>query len=591
MTSTAEAHYPVNSWVWVKQPDYPWWPAMVLDPAAAGQEIPDGSDLVLLCGPSAAPTLAFADSTDAEQLRPFRGAGPDAALVEAGRADDGCSAAVAEMIAAVDRDVAAGDGGADTAVGGTAAAETAVTLGDTAALSDKAEKKHKKDKKKEKRKRDKKHKSGSRASRKERASTHHRAHRGDDRDSDGSGSDGDEDDEVEAESSGDGADEASSGDEAPFQRRAGAATASRSAQKRTRRERQSTLEEYDLGPAQPSSYAPRHDPSYYYRKVRDARRTATSAELRTCTQELRGAMARCLSGAASAADVEADILAVLRRLTSVDVSAAQLQETGVGVATGGLLRSFTAPVVQLAQAILTYWFHSLPQNTRQQLSTENELDRCSVETCSDGVAGDNDLGRIGVNLYGCFTNEEINDAPASVDVMALCGTLEDTLERLCDSDAQMLALSVFGDAGETGKALRRLVLEGKVNAEDISRHSSDLPQLVRMRQRRPAKIQLALSSPGNAHHLQDEVGGGGGDSGGIGSPTSPYDIFSPTGDGAVGSPTFGSPTGRTTTALYSCPHCGANDAYRSSYSVQAHDSMPDILRCKQCGQTWNVSEQ
>ncbi|CAC9534320.1 PWWP domain/TFIIS helical bundle-like domain containing protein [Leishmania donovani] len=593
MSTSTSADYPVNSWVWVKQSGYPWWPAMVLDPAQAGQDPPEGSDVVLLCGPSASATLVFASSADAEQLRPYHGAAADAELIEAGRSDESCAAAIEEMIAAVaSTDAAPEEEGPQTtpsasgAVGEQGhhafsgeddvdwealAAEAEATMAEPQNAV--ARKKRKEDKKRKKRKRNgssggDRHADGAdpRKTRKDKPSKGHRRHRS-----------GDADSANEAEvSSGDDEDD-SENDEDMFQRRKGASS-SRSA-KKVKYERQSKLEEYDLGPGTLSDYSPRNDPAYYYRKVRSARRTASSTELQTCTQELRGFMSRCLSGAATALDVEADILGVLRQLKSVDVTVAQLQETGIGVAIGSLLRFFTPPVVQLAQAILNYWFHSLPQNTQQQLSAENEVDRCSIETCSDGVAGDNELGRIGVNLFSCFTNEEIDDAPASVDAMALCGAIEDALERRCDADAQMLVLSAFGDTGDTGKALRRLLLEGKIYVEDIINHTGNLPLLVRTRQRRPPNMQFTFNPPAS----QDRSD--------IDSPTSPYGAFSPNDDGSTGSPTFGSPAGRTTTALYSCPHCGANDAYQRSYSVQAHDNMPDILRCKKCGQTWNVAEQ
>ncbi|KAG5493717.1 hypothetical protein JIQ42_02091 [Leishmania sp. Namibia] len=599
MSASTSADYPINSWVWVKQCGYPWWPAMVLDPTQAGQDLPEGSDVVLLCGPSAAATLVFASSADVEQLRPYHGATQDAELIEAGRSDESCAAAIDEMIAAVaSSDAATREEHSHVPPPAAGAVEEQVNHAvpgkddvDWEVLAAEAEpsrtapqsavaKKHKKDKKYKKDKKDKKDKSNGRgdggglvdsdrvvsARRKKASKAHHRRR------------DGDTDTEEEADASSASDSDKSGNDEDIFQRRTGASS-SRSAMKKAKYERQSKLEEYDLGAGTLPDYNPRYDPAYYYRKVRSARRAASSAELRTCTQELRGCISRCISGAATAMDVEADTLAVLRQLTNVDVTVAQLQETGVGVAVGSLLRSFTPPVMQLAQAILNYWFHSLPQNTKQQLSAENEVDRCSIETCSDGVAGDNELGRIGVSLFSCFTNEEINDAPASLDAVALCGAIEDALERRCDADAQMLVLSAFGDTGDTGKALRRLVLEGKMDVEDIIRHTGDLPLLVRARQRRPPKMEFDWNSPISPVRS------------GTGSPISPYGAFSPNDDVSVGSFTFGSPAGRTTTALYSCPHCGANDAYESSYSVQAHDNMPDILRCKKCGQTWNAAEQ
>ncbi|GET92041.1 hypothetical protein, conserved [Leishmania tarentolae] len=542
MSASTSFIYPVNSWVWVKQPDYPWWPAIVLDPSQAGQDPPEGSDLLLLCGPSASATLMFANSTDAEQLRPYRSAEEDAELIEAGRSDESCAAAIEEMIAAVaSTDTAPGEEVSHTSpsVSGTAGeqgnhgfygedgveyeappTETDAALAQPLSAVD--EKKHKKGKKHKKRNRHGGNggdghadRDATRKARKRKSSRDHHRHRSGDSDSE----------EAEASSGGDD-DSESHGD--TFQRRK-EASSSRSAMKKLKYERQSKLEEYDRGPATLSDYSARHDPAYYYRKVHRARRAASSMELKNCTQKLRGCMSRCLSGAATPVDVEADVLNVLGQLKNVDVTVAQLQETGVGVAIGSLLRFFTPPVVHLAQAILNYWFHSLPQNTQQQLFAENEVDRCSIDTCPDDAAADNELGRIGVNLFSCFTNEEINDAPSSVDVMALCSAMEDALERHCDTDAQMLVLSAFGNTGDTGKALRRLFLEGKIYVEDIINNTGNLPLLIRTRQRRPPNMQLTFTSP-TSHGRSD-----------VHSPSSLYETFSPNDNGSTGSPTFDSP--------------------------------------------------
>lgn len=569
---SSSSGFPTNSWVWLKQPDYPWWPAMVLDPAQCGEELPDGCDLALLCGPTSAASLAFAVAADGEQVRAFRGAEADAGLIRDGSADESCAAAINEMIAAAAAApvettpapaTAAADAGGDAVDWEALMAESEAAMAapsEGAHSSRHKDKKHRKEHAKKDRKRDKKDK-------KKRS---HRRHRSEEAaDSASSGSDDDES----------GADGESEDEDNLFRRRNGT-TSSRTAAKKAKYERQSHLEEYDTGSSTVPAYSPRNDPDYLYRKVKKARRGATVEELAACAAELRDFNGRCLGGAASPADVEAPVLRVLQRLTSVDVTVAQLQQSGVGVAVGGLLRSFTPPVVQLAQAILNYWFHSLPQNTQQQLATETEVDRASVDTCASGGSEgkrEGELRRLGVTLYDAFTNEEINDAPASADVVEVCHQLEEALEKRCDADAQMHILAAFGKDASTGKSLRRLVLEGRITADDIVKHANDLPTLIRSHERRPPNILTHTSGFSMSF--------------GSGSPTSPNEVFSPSGDGTTGSPTFGSPTGRTTTALYTCPHCGANDAYHSSYTVQAHDNMPDILLCKKCGMTWNVSDQ
>lgn len=589
----SDTTFPFNSWVWVKQPDYPWWPAMVLDPAESGQELPEGCDLVLLCGPAAAATLAFASSADGEQVQPFRGAVNDATLVEEGRKDESCGAAIDEMIAAADSTTKnsyesssssssnaaaqvapAPENNADAAVNSEMLlAETEVAV--LHVSDDKTEKTKKKKHKSEKEKKHKKEKS-----KKERRSRRRHRVRHDDasageasEEAAGSGS---------SSSSDNGDSEGDDDKEDSLFRRRNGTTSARQAAKRERYERQSHLEEYDLGAGTLDDYAPRYDPDYLYRKLRNARRPANTKALLTCAAALREAMGRCLNGTATAAELEEEVLRLLRPLTCVDVTVAQLQESGVGVAVGGLLRVFTLPVAQLAKAILNYWFHSLPENTQQQLSAETEVDRASMDTCASGSTGDGGegtLGSIGVMLYDSFTNEEIDDAPPNAKVMKLCESIEEALLKHCSVDAQQLVLSVFSGEDSTGKSLRRLVLEGKVNADDVVQHADDLTTLVRSNQRRPPSIVTHTSN------FSMNIGAG------SGSPTSPNEVFSPNGEGATGSPTFGSPVGQATTSLYTCPQCGANDAYQSSYTVQAHDNMPDILRCKKCGSTWNVSDQ
>ncbi|KPA84370.1 hypothetical protein ABB37_02364 [Leptomonas pyrrhocoris] len=574
--------FPFNAWVWVKQPDYPWWPAVVLDPAQSGQQLPEGCDLVLLCGPTAAATLAFASSHDPAQVRPFRGAEVDDVFVKEGRGDESCGAAIEEMVAAV----AAASGSStqpapspeSTNVNNAGDVDEAVSwealLADTAAAAeapsrDKAEKKHKKDKRKKKEK-------SKKAKKAEKTHTRHRARHG--------GASLSEGEEEAAGSSSNNSNDSDDedGDDDLFRRRNGTAS-TRTAAKKMRYERQSRLDEYKAGSARPlTHHAPHYDPDYLHRKVRNARRSASNEELVRAAAELRELTRRCLSGAATSVELEEEVLRVLSPLARVDVTVAQLQESGVGVAVGSLLRGFTTAVHQLAQAILNYWFRTLPQNTQQQLSAETEVDRASVDTCASGGSGDEGegtLGRLGVMLYDSFTNQEIDDAPPSAKVVKLCKLIEAALMQHCSLDAQRLVLSAFGDEGSTGKSLRRFVLEGKITADDIVKHADELPTLIRSNQRRPTNILTHTSN------FSMNIGVGGG------SPTSPNELFSPIGDGSVGSPTFGSPTGRASTALYTCPQCGANDAYQSSYTVQAHDNMPDILRCKKCGSTWNVADQ
>ncbi|EAN85042.1 hypothetical protein, conserved, partial [Trypanosoma cruzi] len=89
--------FPLNTLVWLKQPGYPWWPGMVLDPAALEMVLPAGYDTCVLCLPSVSSSVAFANSSNAEELLRFDPE-TDAELIEAGKQDADCAAAIEEAL-------------------------------------------------------------------------------------------------------------------------------------------------------------------------------------------------------------------------------------------------------------------------------------------------------------------------------------------------------------------------------------------------------------------------------------------------------------------------------------------------------------
>lgn len=95
--------YQLGAKVWVKMPDYPWWPGFVVDAAECGADLSlrmPGQDVCVQCLPSAAPSVMFINSQSAEEIRPYGGREADRELIAAGAAHPECAPAVTEALAA-----------------------------------------------------------------------------------------------------------------------------------------------------------------------------------------------------------------------------------------------------------------------------------------------------------------------------------------------------------------------------------------------------------------------------------------------------------------------------------------------------------
>lgn len=71
------------------------------------------------------------------------------------------------------------------------------------------------------------------------------------------------------------------------------------------------------------------------------------------------------------------------------------------------MKSFPLRVNQLAHAILTYWFRSLPSSLQANFVEDNEIDRCSIDTTAGSRSSDAHptLGAVGVHIFESFTDE------------------------------------------------------------------------------------------------------------------------------------------------------------------------------------------
>lgn len=325
------------------------------------------------------------------------------------------------------------------------------------------------------------------------------------------------------------------------------------------------------------------DLDYYTRRLRQRRQTVSDGVLAMCAAGLKAVMSECLENNAYAEEEDA-LLEMLRPLASYDVSYVQLGATGIGAVVGGLLKqTFPHRVGELAHGILTYWFHTLPNTVQAELATDSELDRCSAETTagtrSDGVEGN--LGTVGLHLYDSFAEEEIYDAPSGTNVADICQRIETLLreKKSHDLDARVLVLATIGDPANV--ALRRRILDGSITPEDIIANTNDLGALLGRGScvRRPPNIRTDFAGVSTT-----------------GSPMGPFSPYSPTGFGGGGegggSPGFTSAANdglSTFTTANTCPRCGAAEAYRREYTVQAHDNYPEIFHCRRCNNTWNIT--
>lgn len=333
--------------------------------------------------------------------------------------------------------------------------------------------------------------------------------------------------------------------------------------------RQSRLDEYERQAAQSPRYDAEADAAYFFRQFKTTRQSVPDETVVVSVEKLQAAIATSMQRGYN--EAEEEILSCLRTVARYQVSYEQLASTRIGTVVGQLLKkSYTPRVRELANGVLTYWFKSLPQNVQHRFSENRELDRCSVETVGDrSDAVDARLGVVGIHLFESFTEEELYDAPPHFNLAEVCCRIEAALQEAHadDRDTRVMVLTAFGDPQNA--PLRRAVLEGRITEQEIAANATDLASLA------------ARSNPRSGREIITDFSA-------VGSPT----MQSPN---SAGSGSFSSPTGRGSmgniTSAYTCPNCGDRDAYRTVYSVQAHDNYPDILCCRKCDTTWNITNQ
>ncbi|PWV06692.1 hypothetical protein C3747_111g182 [Trypanosoma cruzi] len=429
--------FPLNTLVWLKQPGYPWWPGMVLDPAALEMVLPAGYDTCVLCLPSVSSSVAFANSSNAEELLRFDPE-TDAELIEAGKQDADCAAAIEEALNVYEQQAQQaqfkeeGEKHEHEDGGGRKGTHTR-----------KKHIPHKADK--HERKRRKRHERNEstpvdRRYRYEKKKNERRKYM--------------DSDDVESGTTEDLSDNSDD-------RRRGKRTGKKSGKAGSL----DAVDQYE----EEAGFLPTHqedDAAYLERMLRENRHTVSDSTLATIRHKLETLTEACNHGGVISVSeaAEEELLEVLSPLSLVNVTLDQLRRLKIGVTVGKfLLRDYPVRVVSLASAILTYWFRQLPPATQQLLSKKSALDMASNDTTIGSERQDVSLGALGVQLEACFTDEEVCDTIN--DPVIVAGNIEKELEAVDDEDVSMEVLAALRDGSNT--ALRCGLLDGSITAKDF----------------------------------------------------------------------------------------------------------------------------
>lgn len=332
---------------------------------------------------------------------------------------------------------------------------------------------------------------------------------------------------------------------------------------------------------------------------------------------------------------EDNLLYHLRALAQCNVTMEQLQQLGIGRVVGFLLQPlFPARVQVLAKAILDYWFSSLETATKEVLLDTTDVRNCSVESIIGDDEEEEDRG-LGDALF-----REMSAFQATIYSILVMG-FEEEVERFTNAEpTRAVSPSIrsafplsFSDAttdlgcaaasGEEGEAKERLhadekgesaeareklssqekdrripteesvipfVEESRLRAiceametsllrcQDVDIRVAVLHRLTEEKNVRNALLEGIITAE-EVVEKEEQIALG------VGSPlysssliTSP--LFSPSSEA-------GSPTSAGATTLYQCPSCGERNAFRTMYTVSAHDNFPTLLHCRNCDQTWS----
>ncbi|RNF05921.1 hypothetical protein TraAM80_04220 [Trypanosoma rangeli] len=428
--------FPLNTLVWLKQPEYPWWPGMVLDPAALEMVVPAGYDTCVLCLPSASSSVAFTNSSNTEELIRFNPA-TDAELLEAGKESSECAAAIEEALSVYrqqtqGKEEEEGRGAAEHRDGERKGRH--VRKGDAPRRAAKHEnKRHKRRERNESPPVERRIRHENKKSDKRKYKEHNNA----------------ESDTMEDLI------------ESDYDRKCSKSTKNKLGEMGTL----GTVDQYD----KESRYVPTHqeeDAVYLEHMLRERRQAASDTTLQIIRNKLEALAVACNHGGVISVSEAAEeaLLDALSPLSLVSITLDQLHRLKIGVVVGKfLMKDYPVRVVSLASAILTYWFRQLPPATQQRLSTQSALELASNETTIGSECQGLSLGALGVQLEACFTDEEVYDTINEPVVVAR--GIETELEALGDEDVSKEVLTALRDSQNT--ALRRGLLDGSVTAKEL----------------------------------------------------------------------------------------------------------------------------
>ncbi|ESL09921.1 hypothetical protein TRSC58_02352 [Trypanosoma rangeli SC58] len=429
--------FPLNTLVWLKQPEYPWWPGMVLDPATLEMVVPAGYDTCVLCLPSASSSVAFANSSNTEELIRFSPE-TDAELLEAGKESSECAAAIEEALSVYRQQT---QGKEEEEEGrGSAEHRDEERKGRHARKGDAPRRTAKHETKRHKRRERNESPPMERRLRHENKKSDKRKYK--------------EYNDAESDTT---EDLIESDDD-------------RKGSKRTRNkpgkmETIGAVDQYD----KESRYVPTHqeeDAVYLEHVFRERRQTASDATLQIIRNKLEALIVACNHGGVISVSEAAEeaLLDALSPLSLVNITLDQLHRLKIGVVVGKfLMKDYPVRVVSLASAILTYWFRQLPPATQQRLSAQSALELASNETTIGSECQGRSLGALGVQLEACFTDEEVYDTMNEPVVVAR--GIETELEAIGDEDVSKEVLTALRDSQNT--ALRRGLLDGSVTANEL----------------------------------------------------------------------------------------------------------------------------
>lgn len=350
----------VGTLVWVKVADYPWWPAIVVDPVhleGTGYTMPDDKDTFVQFYHTG--DTGFVSCSDEAEVVLFRGESDGDKLDPQ---DESCRLAITEALEQYN--AAVRDATLHSSSNHKDSTDEAAVQNESRGREkrDKKDKKEKKDKKSKKEKREKKEKKKKR-------------HRDDDTDDD---SDDDEDEAAHRKS-----------------KKKSESGAAHDINRKKPRDAKTPFYEREVqsphrsgAPEMPVDTRPAPKP------------LASDTKLAALRDELVHAM--------SVRDVKA-MRGALAELARISVTVKQLKKSRIGVVVGSLLGGEFPQFKLLAHAILQFWFAYLPKDIKEKFTAEDEIEQVSNKSVDDADEPVEEMAQLhgyGVEVERCFDVEE-----------------------------------------------------------------------------------------------------------------------------------------------------------------------------------------